>query len=510
MSTPFASKSPLDGSPLPEIDATPLDEIPAIVARAKGAQVAWGAMRIAERVKIISGAKDKILDRAKEIAAAVHAEVGKPEVEALLGEVLPSADVVDFWTGGVEELLEPQEVFLDRTSYPKKRGVIHREARGVVVVITPWNFPFALPLRTIIPALLAGNAVVFKPSEVSPRGGKLVADVFDGLLPAGVFSLVQGGGEAGAALCASPVDLVVFTGSVASGRRVAVTCAQHLIPCSLELGGKDAAIVLADANLDRAANGLVWGAMMNCGQNCAAVERVYVEESVAQALTDKIVAAAKGLRTNIDVGPLTTEAQRSTVVRHVDAARADGAEVLTGGAAGDVGYAYSPTVLKVASDELDVMKDETFGPVLPIAIVKNAEEAIERANASRFGLTASVWTKKLSRGQAIAKRLRAGVVTINNHSFTGAIPSAPWSGVGESGYGITSSPLALDALTRPRFVLVDRNRAKRELWWYPYTPALLAIGFALATLRSAHSGIGAKISAVFKLLGGFSKRWKVG
>jgi acyl-CoA reductase-like NAD-dependent aldehyde dehydrogenase len=508
MSTPFASTSPLDGSPLSEIAATPLGEIPEIVARAKAAQVGWGALSVAERVKIVSKAKDKILERARDIVAAIHAEVGKPEVEALLGEVLPSADVVDFWTQGVEELLEPREVFLDRMSYPKKRGVIHREARGVVVVIMPWNFPFALPLRTIVPALLAGNAVVFKPSEVSPRAGKLVADVFEGVLPADVLALVQGGGDVGAALCSSPVDLVVFTGSVASGRKVALACAEHLIPCSLELGGKDAAIVLADANLDRAANGLVWGAMMNSGQNCAAVERVYVEEAVAKALTDKIVAAVNALRTNVDVGPLTTETQRSIVVRHVDAARAAGAEVLSGGAAGDVGYAYAPTVLEVATDDLDVMRDETFGPVLPIAIVKSAEEAIERANASRFGLTASVWTRKLSRGEAIARRLRAGVVTINNHSFTGAIPSVPWSGVGESGYGITSSPLALDALTRPRFVLVDRNRAKRELWWYPYTPALLAVGYALATLRSAHSGIGAKIAAVFKLLGGLSKRWK--
>jgi acyl-CoA reductase-like NAD-dependent aldehyde dehydrogenase len=510
MSTPFASKSPIDGSPLSAVEATPIDEIPAIVARAKTAQAAWGARRVAERVKIIAAAKDRILDRAKEIAAAVHAEVGKPEVEALLGEVLPSADVVDFWTQGVEELLEPQEIFLDRTSYPKKRGVIHREARGVVVVIMPWNFPFALPLRTIIPALLAGNAIVFKPSEVSPRGGKLVADIFEGLLPEGLFSLVQGGGDAGAALCASAVDLVVFTGSVASGRKVAVACAERLTPCSLELGGKDAAIVLADANLDRTANGLVWGAMMNCGQNCAGVERVYVEESVAKALTEKIVAAASALRTSVDIGPLTTEAQRSIVVRHVDAARAEGATVLAGGTAGDVGYAYAPTVLEVATEDLDVMKDETFGPVLPIAVVKDADEAIQRANASRFGLTASVWTKSISRGQAIAKKLRAGVVTINNHSFTGAIPAAPWSGMGESGYGITSSPLALDALTRPRFVLVDRNRAKKELWWYPYTPALLTVGFALATLRSAHSGIGSKIRAFFELLAGFSKRWKVG
>ena len=437
--------------------------------------------------------------------------------------MLPSADVVAYWCGAIEELLEGAEVELDRMAYPKKTGFIHRDPRGVVGVIMPWNFPFALPLRTIVPALLAGNAVLFKPSEVSPRAGQLVADIFAGLFPDGVFQIVQGGGDAGGALSAADVDLIVFTGSVASGRKVAHACAERLSPCSLELGGKDAAIVLADANLDRAAHGIVWGALMNAGQNCAAVERVYVEESIATALADKIVLAVRALRPG-EVGPLTTRAQRATVHRHVEGARAAGATVLVGGGSGGSGgsesddsreldaYAYAPTVLRVnagaAADDMDLMREETFGPVIPIAAVANADEALARANASKYGLTASVWTKDIRRGEELGRKLRAGVVTINNHSFTGALPAAPWSGHGETGYGITSSPLALEAFTRPRFVLVDRSRATRELWWYPYTPALRTIALSLAKLRSGSTGLLGKIKALFALLGAFSKRMK--
>ena len=508
MSSPFASTSPIDGSALSEVAATSIDEIDALVARARGAQRAWGEKSAADRVAALASAKDRILDRAESIAKQIHDEVGKPEAEALLGEVLASADVLAYWSESIEELLEAQEIELDKMTYPGKRGVIHREARGVVVVIMPWNFPFALPLRTIVPALLAGNAVVFKPSEVSPRCGALVGEMFKGLVPEGVLTIVQGGGDAGAALSKAEVDLVVFTGSVASGRKVAHACADRLIPCTLELGGKDAAIVLADANLERAANGIVWGAMMNAGQNCAGIERVYAEAPIAKALTEKIVAATKALRAGDDVGPLTTSAQRETVTRHVDAAKAAGGEVLAGGEAGERGYAYAPTVVSVEDDESDLMKEETFGPVLPIATVKSADDAVTRANASRYGLTASIWTKDVKRGEKLARRLRAGVVTINNHSFTGALPSAPWSGHGDTGYGITNSPLALEALTRPRFVLVDTSRGKRELWWYPYTPALRTIALALAVLRSGTAGLFAKISALFRLLGAFRKRWK--
>jgi acyl-CoA reductase-like NAD-dependent aldehyde dehydrogenase len=504
----FSRTSPATGAALSDVDATSLDGIDTIVTKAREAQAAWASLDIAKRIKAITSVKNRILERAEAIAKTVHDETGKPEVEALLGEVLASADVVAYWADVIADELESFEAEIDAISYPKKSGLVHRDPRGTIAVIMPWNFPFALPLRTLIPALMAGNAVVFKPSEITPRTGKVVVDLFDGLVPAGLVGLVQGAGDAGARLCASEVDLVVFTGSPASGRKVAHACADRLIPCTLELGGKDAAIVLADADLDRAANGIVWGAMMNAGQNCGAVERVYAEKSIAKALTDKVVAATRALRVSDDVGPLTTTAQRDTVARHVEAARAGGAVIHVGGEALDdekSKLGYRPTVLTIDADDNPVIADETFGPVLPITSVASADEAVRRANASRYGLTASVWTKDVRHGEELAKKLRAGVVTINNHSFTGALPSAPWGGVGETGWGITGSPLALDHLTRPRFVCVDRNRAAREMWWYPYSDTLKKIALAFARLRGGAS-LGGRIGALFTLIGLLPKR----
>ena len=501
--------NPATGAALSDVAETPLDGIQAIVEKARAAQLEWSAFDIQKRIKAISAVKNRILARAEATAKTVHDETGKPEVEALLGEILASADVVAYWADIVADELEPFEAEIDALSYPKKSGLIHRDPRGTIAVIMPWNFPFALPLRTLIPALLAGNAIVLKPSEVTPRTGKLVVDLFEGLVPAGLIGLVQGGGEAGARLCAAKVDLVVFTGSPASGRKVAHACADRLIPCTLELGGKDAAIVLEDADLDRAANGIVWGAMMNAGQNCGAVERVYAEKKIVEALTDKIVAATRALRAVVDVGPLTTAAQLATVERHVEAAKKAGAVVHIGGdAVSDAPskLAYQPTVISLDEDDNPLIADETFGPVLPITSVADADEAVRRANASRYGLTASVWTRDIRRGEQLAKKLKAGVVTINNHSFTGAIPSAPWGGVGETGWGITGSPLALEHLTHPRFICVDRNRAAREMWWYPYTDTLKNIALAFARLRGGAPSIGSRIGALFALIGLLPRR----
>jgi acyl-CoA reductase-like NAD-dependent aldehyde dehydrogenase len=489
-------------------DKTAASNVVAVVEAARAAQVAWAALSVEERVKRIAPLKNRVLDQAEKIARVVCDEVGKPEVEALLGEALPSADVVAYWTSNIVEMLDPEEVDIDAFAYPGKEGTIEREPRGVVAVIMPWNFPFALPLRTIVPALLAGNAIVFKPSEVTPKSGELVVELLKGLVPDGVVGLAQGGGEVGGELCRADVDLVVFTGSVATGRKVAHACAERLIPCALELGGKDAAIVLADANLERAANGIVWGALMNAGQNCASVERVYVEKAIAEAFTKKVTEVVGSLRPKIDVGSLATPAQRAIVARHVAAAKAAGGEVLVGGAedGGAETRDYPPTVVRVEDDASPLMSDETFGPVVPIAVVEDADEAVKRANASRYGLTASVWTKDRKRGMALARRLRAGVVTVNNHGFTGAMPNAPWSGHGETGWGITGSPLALEALTRPRFVLLDRSRGARELWWYPYTPALKTVALAMAVVRSGTAGFFARVGAFFRLVGAVMAR----
>jgi len=497
-------------------DTTAAEEVSAVVARARAAQPAWAALTVAERVRRMKPVKDRVLDRAEAIAKVVCEEVGKPAVEALLGEALPSADVVQYWTRAIEELLEPEDLELDALAYPGKDATLEREARGVVAVIMPWNFPVALPLRTIVPALLAGNAVVFKPSEVTPKSGAFVAELFAGIVPDGVLGLVQGGGDVGGALCGADVDLVVFTGSVATGRKVAHACAEKLVPSSLELGGKDAAIVLADANLERAANGVVWGAMMNAGQNCASIERVYVEKEIAEEFTEKVRDVVKSLRAGVDFGPLATTAQRAIVARHVAEAKEAGATIVTGGAgeaddaAAEPSRDYAPTVVRVKDDETPLMRDETFGPVLPIAVVDGVDEAIRRANASRYGLTASLWTKDRKRALVLARKLRAGVVTINNHGFTGALPEAPWSGHGETGWGITGSTLALDTLTRPRFVLADRSRGARELWWYPYTPALTAVATAMATLRSSTRGLFARIGALFRLVGAMLARARGG
>ena len=502
----FSETSPRNGSPLPPVRGTELVEIATIITLAHQAQSLWAERSIEARIEALTSFKGRLLDRGTELGKLISLETGKPEVEALLAEVLASAEVVDAWCKHISGWLEDEMVALDATSYPKKEAWITRVPRGVVAIIMPWNYPLALPLRTIVPALLAGNSVVFKPSEVTPRTGAILGELFQGLLPDGLFAVVQGGREVGTALVAAPVDLVAFTGSVASGRKVAAACAERFVPCSLELGGKDAAIVRHDADLDRAASGIAWGAFTNAGQNCASIERVYVHESVAALFLKKLVATVQTLRAREDVGPLTTQAQFNTVQRHFSEAVAGGAEVLVGGTSD--GLYFTPTVLRVTDDSCAIVTEESFGPLLPVMIVASDDEAISRANASRFGLTGSIWTKDERAAERMAAKLRTGVITINNHSFSGAIPLLPWTGVGESGTGITNSHHALDHLTRPRAMLVDRNKAPRELWWMPYGAALEPIARSLLELKRPGSSLGAKLHALFVLLTHLPKRWR--
>jgi acyl-CoA reductase-like NAD-dependent aldehyde dehydrogenase len=501
--------SPADGTPLAPITLTPVDDVRAIVARCREAQRAHAARDVETRAALLRRFAEALLRRGEETVAVLQHECGKLEAEARLVEVLPTADLAAYWCEEGPAFLAPHEPELDAISYPGKRATVERAPRGVVALITPWNFPVAIPLRTIFPALLAGDGVVLKPSEYAPRSGALIAEAAREVYGDDLVALVQGGGDVGAALVAAGVDAVIFTGSVPTGRKVAHAAADALVPVSLELGGKDAAIVLDDADLERTAAGLVWGAFANAGQNCAAIERVYVTPGIAAQLEARVVALTQALVLGRDVGPMTTPAQLALVARHVDAAVAAGARALTGGARDPrPGLWYPPTVLVDVPADAEVLTAETFGPVLPIVRVENAEAALVAANASPFGLTGSVWTRDLERGEELARRLRTGVAMVNNHSFSGAIPSLPWTGVGESGHGVTNSAHALDLLTRPRAILVDASRAKRELWWQPYTPALAKVAQALTTLRSA-AGLGAKFRAVGALLGGFLQRWKV-
>ena len=472
--------------------------VSAAVGRAKDAQAGWADKPPSARVRALRKAKRALLAASEEIARTIAEEVGKPEIEALLAEVSPTADLFDFWCDSIEDALEPDEVALDPLSFPGKSARTERVPRGVVALITPWNFPVAIPLRTLVPALLAGNVVVWKPSEVTPRSSALVHRLLAPFLPEGTLELVQGDGAVGDALVRADVDLVVFTGSVTTGKKIGALCGERLIPCSLELGGKDAAVVLADADLDRAARGLAWGAFNNAGQSCASIERVYVERSVSAELTRKLLEVVAAMALPRDMGRLATDAQAAIVARHVEQAVTDGNTLLCGGSVtGDDPRRYPPTVIEITVEQTPLMEEETFGPVLPIVVVADADDAIARANASSYGLTTSLWTRR-SRGEMLARKISSGVVTINNHGFSAAIPGAPWSGVRASGSGITNSLHALEALTRPKLVLTDGNRSRQELWWYPYTPALREVGMSLAMMRGG-GGPFARLKAVFTL-----------
>ncbi len=503
--SPFSNESPLGGR-LDAVDTTDPARLGETIDEARVAQLAWSALDLRERVRRLRGLKKNLLSRAEAIAELVHRECGKPVVEALLGEVLPSADLVDYWCASIEELLADTTIELDALTFPGKSGRTIRAPRGVIALITPWNYPIAIPLRTIVPALLAGNSVVLKPSEITPRSGAVIASLFDGLLPPNVLRIVQGGADVGEALVDGGVDLVVFTGSVATGKKIAVACAQKLVPTSLELSGKDAAIVLDDAPIERAANGIVWAAFTNAGQNCASVEVAYVHEKIAKAFIERVVALVGALDPKRDLGVMTTMRQMQIVKGQVERAVADGAEILAGGVpVADESRAFPPTVLRITDEATPLLEDETFGPVLPIVIVQSAAEAIEKVNHSRFALTTSLWTRDLDRARPMALALRSGVVTVNNHGFTAALPEAPWTGVADTGFGVTNGPHALSALTRPRFILEDASRSKSELWWYPYTPSLRSLALAMAKVRGG-AGIVGRIQAFFSLLIALPKR----
>ncbi len=504
----------MDGSPLAggrrhRSGARPGDAWKRRPARRRSEWAKTSVNRSRNRAAISRKVKRRLLERADEIAELLHRECGKPIEEAVLAEVLPNADLVDYWTASIEELLDGAIVELDALAYPGKLGRVLRDPRGVIALITPWNYPVAIPLRTLIPALLAGNAVVWKPSEITPRSGALVASLFADILPEGLLQVAQGGGEVGAALIDADVDLVVFTGSVETGRKIAVAAAEQLIPSSLELGGKDAAIVLRDCRLERTARGLVWGAFTNAGQNCASIERVYVERAIADKLIARVVELTKELRPGVDTAGLTTARQAGIVRRHLEEAIASGAELLAGGAPEEPSdLAFPPTVLKVVDEDTPLMREETFGPILPVVVVEDEEEALRRADASRFGLTTSVWTRpRQPRARRSPRRLKSGVVTINNHGFTAAIPAAAVDGHGRQRLRRHQQPArprrAHPGALRPR----GSGRAKqaRTVVGTPTRPCCAKIAFAMARARGG-AGLFGRIAAFFQLLGTLPKR----
>ena len=422
--------------------------------------------------------RDTIFERRDDISNIVTRETGKPRVEAILAEILLALDTADFLARQAPRWLRPERVPHHNIALKTKSGWLEFAPQGVVAIISPWNFPFSIPMTEVIPALVTGNAVLLKPSELTPASGALVGEVINEAgFPDGLVQVLQGDGSVGAALIEAGPSKVFFTGSVATGRRIAEACAKKLIPSVLELGGKDAMIVLADADLDVASSASVWGGFTNCGQACLSVERIYVEHPVAERFAQLCVEKTKKLRVGpttdpeADLGPMIRVRQLEKVEQQLREATERGAEILTGGGRRpDLGPNFlEPAVVTKVDHSMQLMREETFGPVIAIRAVASADEAVELANDSPFGLSASIWTGSTRRGRELASRIRAGSVMINDVASYYGISEAPHGGPGASGWGRTHSRLGLLETVQVKYVDVDRLPRTMKPWWYGYT-----------------------------------------
>ena len=461
-----------------EIPVTAPAELAAAEQRARAAQPAWAKLPFAERAAALYRFRDALLDDSERLADVLTGETGKPRGDAYAVELIYICDAISFWAKNAERFLRDQRVtphlLKNKAAYSTYAPV------GVVGIIGPWNFPLVLTIGDALPALMAGNSVIIKPSEVTPRSALFGAEAWRAAgLPPDVLQVVPGFGDTGAKLV-DHVDMILFTGSVATGRKVAMRAAERLIPCSLELGGKDPMIVLKDANLERAANCAVWGGLVNSGQVCISVERVYVEEPAydrfVALVEQKIKKVTQGPSAEaVDVGSMTFPPQLEKVERHVADAVAKGAKVLAGGRRNPryAGLYYEPTLLVDVNHEMEVMRDETFGPIIPIMKVRDEDEAVRLANDSPYGLGASVFTADTEKGRAIARRIEAGGICVNDAIVHFAVTDVPMGGIKESGIGRRHGAEGIRKFCYQKSVVVDRFGLKSEFNWFPATPAKL-------------------------------------
>lgn len=478
----ITSINPATGHPLGEVPDLSEEAIRAAVGRARAAGQQWALVPLEERCRRVVKFAEVLMARAEEVIELITAEGGKTRQEALGMEVMVVADLVRYFTRHAAEILAPEPIPLHLL---KHRGsYLHFVPRGVIGIIAPWNFPFAIPMGEALMAVIAGNGVVLKPSEMTPLIALKGKELFDAAgLPPELLQIVTGRGTAGAALIDAGIDFCVFTGSVNTGKKVAAACGERLIPCTLELGGKAPAVVCADADLERAANAIAWGGFANSGQVCASVERVYAVPEVHDELVRRVVDIARSLRqgdasaaeADVDIGAMTWDRQLDHVANLVDGAVKAGAKLECGGKRGASekggGMFYPPTVLTGVTQDMDIIKKEIFGPVLPIVAVADEEEAVRLANDSHLGLLAYVFSEDKARAQRLAERIEAGTVMINDVLATYAAPETPWGGVKSSGIGHTHSAQGLRDFCQARHVNYERlSLGKREIWWYPYKP----------------------------------------
>jgi acyl-CoA reductase-like NAD-dependent aldehyde dehydrogenase len=475
------SFSPATGALLGSVETLTPDRVQAVVDDVARVQPAWAELGPDSRASYMRRAADALLDEIDDLSELLATEQGKPRAEAYAMELLPTIDALHWCAEAGPEILADERIRFSQPFLLGKRSHFAFEPIGVVGVIAPWNYPWSIPFGEVAIALMAGNGVVLKPASLTPLLGDRIRGVFEKAgFPDGLVQTVHGGGQVGDALVRSSAGKIFFTGSVEVGRKVGESCARQLKGSVLELGGKDPMIVCADADLDNAVSGAVWGGFANAGQTCSGIERVYVVREVAGRFVAAVAREAQGLEVGdpldweTQIGPMTSADQYETVCELVDDAIAAGAERLCGGPVsvpGLVGKFISPTVLTNVTHEMRIMREEIFGPVLPIVVVEDAEEAIGLANDSDFGLGASVWTRDRQKGERISRRIESGMVWINDHSFTHGACQCSWGGVKSSGLGRSHSKFGFYECTEVKLVTWEPGLT-RNVWWFPYDRSL--------------------------------------
>jgi acyl-CoA reductase-like NAD-dependent aldehyde dehydrogenase len=472
---------PVENPATGEIIATVADlgaeAVAEMAARGRAAQPGWEAFGFEGRARVLLRAQKWLMDNAEQVVQTIVSETGKTYEDATFAEISYGGGAFGFWAKNAENYLADERVKSSQVLVKGKKLILRFRPLGLIGVIGPWNYPLTNSFGDCIPALMAGNSVILKPSEVTPLTSLLIAEgMLECGMPENVLQIATGRGGTGAALV-DHVDMIMFTGSTRTGRKVAEAAAARLIPSSLELGGKDPMIVLSDADLERAANFATYYSMQNAGQTCISIERVYVEEPVYEEFVAKVSDKVRALRVGkpdgygtVEVGAITFPPQLDTIKDHVADAVQKGARVLTGGQElPGAGRFFEPTVLVDVDHSMKIMTEETFGPTLPIMKVRDADEAVRLANDTPYGLASSVFSRDTARGEAIARRIEAGAATVNDAMINYAALELPMGGAKASGLGSRHGAGGIRKYcSQQAIVVTPRLAMKREVHMYPY------------------------------------------
>src|ERR1700736_1433050 len=470
-------ENPATGEIIATVADMGADAVAEMAARGRAAQPGWEAFGFEGRARVLLRAQKWLMDNADQVVSTIVSETGKTYEDATFAEISYGGSAFGFWAKHAQDYLADERVKSEAVLVKGKKLILRFRPLGLIGVIGPWNYPLTNSFGDCIPALAAGNSVILKPSEITPLTSLLLAEgMRECGLPENVLQIATGRGETGAALV-EHVDMIMFTGSTRTGRKVAETAARRLIPASLELGGKDPMIVLSDADLERAANFATYYAMQNAGQTCISIERVYVEEPAYDEFVAKVSEKVRALRVgaphgpgSVEVGAITFPPQMDTIKDHVADAVQKGARALAGGQeVQGPGRFFEPTVLVDVDHSMKIMTEETFGPTLPIMKVADADEAVRLANDSPYGLGASVFSRDTARGEAIARRLEAGAANVNDTMINYAVLELPMGGAKASGLGSRHGPGGIRKYCSQQAIVITPKLAlKKELFMYPY------------------------------------------